>query len=216
MTLATVLTTLAVSGGTVAIAVLCAFLSSLLDQGLRGGKREALLYALPRRADCGACGHASCENLAAALADGAEGATVGARTCPVGGVKTARQLAAILGVEAASSPYIRHIAHSVCPPSCPKGGRAYVYSGLPSCALQLYMPGGGAKSCKAACYGLGDCARACRFAAISTAGGVAVIDENLCTGCGLCVDKCPQRLLAVQPYNNREETPCPAARKGRA
>ncbi|MDR0221803.1 MAG: 4Fe-4S binding protein [Lachnospiraceae bacterium] len=231
MTLATVLTALAIVAGTAAVAVLCAFLSSLLDPGQRDGREAALLAALPGRSECGACGYDSCELLAKALASKATATAMSATSatshaeaamtavspaCPAGGVKTARRLAKIMGTD--STPpeiYKRHIARSACPPTCAKAGRVYEYRGLPSCVLQAYLPSGGAKSCKYACYGLGDCVRACRFAAISTESGVAVVDENLCTACGLCVGKCPQKLLSIAPYDSQEEIACPAPKKGR-
>jgi Na+-translocating ferredoxin:NAD+ oxidoreductase RNF subunit RnfB len=208
MPFASVPTVLLIVVITIAAAILLAFLSSLLDPSQSDVTAEAVLYALPRR-DCGACGYASCERLAAAVASGEAGVCA----CPAGGVKTARRLAKIMEKE--SFAYTRYTARTACTATCAKAGRLYEYSGLGSCAWQTYLPGGGAKSCKHACHGLGDCAKVCRVAAISTESGTAVIDENRCTACGLCVSKCPQKLLTILPYDHKEEIACPAPKKGK-
>lgn len=35
------------------------------------------------------------------------------------------------------------------------------------------------------------CVEVCEFNAMGLVDGVVFIDENKCTGCGLCIDKCP-------------------------
>lgn len=50
---------------------------------------------------------------------------------------------------------------------------------------------------KALCTGCGICADRCVRNAI-TIGGTAIIDTNICTGCGKCVDACPAGALVLR------------------
>ncbi|HPI13346.1 MAG TPA: 4Fe-4S binding protein [Spirochaetota bacterium] len=47
------------------------------------------------------------------------------------------------------------------------------------------------------CTGCGICADRCVRNAI-TIGGTAIIDTNICTGCGKCVDACPAGALVLR------------------
>jgi heterodisulfide reductase subunit A-like polyferredoxin len=46
------------------------------------------------------------------------------------------------------------------------------------------------------CAGCGSCADACQFAAISV-DGVALVDVAACMGCGVCVAHCPQEAISL-------------------
>ena len=52
------------------------------------------------------------------------------------------------------------------------------------------------------CLSCGACERACATGAITLTGGAGQtplhIDATLCTGCGDCVDACPQEALALR------------------
>ena len=47
------------------------------------------------------------------------------------------------------------------------------------------------------CAGCGDCADLCQFTAISVDDGFARIDAAACMGCGVCVAQCPQESIAL-------------------
>lgn len=74
----------------------------------------------------------------------------------------------------------------------------YIYDGAKNCAVQEKLHSG-AKSCKFACLGCGNCAEACRYGAISiNERGVAVVNRSKCTGCGECVKACPNHVIAMR------------------
>ncbi|MGD9045657.1 MAG: 4Fe-4S binding protein, partial [Desulfobacterales bacterium] len=71
----------------------------------------------------------------------------------------------------------------------------YVYNGLDDCRAVALL-GGGMKVCTIGCLGLGTCARACPFDAISMGPqGLPVVSENKCTGCGTCERVCPKHII---------------------
>jgi len=48
------------------------------------------------------------------------------------------------------------------------------------------------------CAGCGECADLCQFAAISVENGYAVVDYEACMGCGVCVAHCPQEAVSLE------------------
>ncbi len=153
---------------------------------------ERIEEALPG-INCGACGMASCSAYAQAVLE--EAASVNA--CVPGGEKTARLIAEIIGIEA--SPTESHIAVLLC-----KGGKRetqsrFEYRGIADCKAAMIVAGG-EKGCTYGCLGLGTCERVCPFGAIRMDGnGLPVISEELCTGCGICVESCPKEVLLLAP-----------------
>ena len=94
-------------------------------------------------------------------------------------------------------PFSKLVAIVKCKGGC-KAKDKYEYKGTKSCALQESLHSG-AKACKYACLGCGDCARVCRFNAIKiNERGVAEVDRSKCVGCGACVQSCPNNLIAMQ------------------
>lgn len=53
--------------------------------------------------------------------------------------------------------------------------------------------------CQYACMGLGDCFDVCKFDAIRMVDTLAVIDEEKCTACGMCVKACPRGIIEMLP-----------------
>lgn len=47
------------------------------------------------------------------------------------------------------------------------------------------------------CTGCGECIDACAVTALNTIGGNVVWSEDDCTGCGVCVDACPESALTL-------------------
>jgi ferredoxin len=58
-----------------------------------------------------------------------------------------------------------------------------------------------------ACTGCETCADRCQMSAISYAGGVASVDQRLCIGCGLCVSTCPQEAVQLVEKEARKTPP---------
>ena len=69
-------------------------------------------------------------------------------------------------------------------------------------------PGGGSKACSFGCDGFGDCVAVCDFDAIHIVNGIAVVDPEKCTSCGLCVKACPNALIEIIPAKARTKVAC--------
>jgi Na+-translocating ferredoxin:NAD+ oxidoreductase subunit B len=144
-------------------------------------------------ANCGACGLAGCQDFAVKVVGG-EAEVTG---CPVGGPELAREIAAVLGVEAGES--VRLVARVLC-----RGGHVEAQTkaevlGPASCAARALV-GGGDKACLHGCLGGGDCVQACRFdALLMDENGLPEVIEELCTGCGACVRSCPREVIEMHP-----------------
>ncbi len=52
------------------------------------------------------------------------------------------------------------------------------------------------QNCKAGCIGCKMCQKVCEFGAITVENNVAHIDQEKCTGCGKCAEKCPKKIIA--------------------
>ncbi len=142
--------------------------------------------ALPG-ANCGGCGYAGCAAYAKAVAEGAP-----VNLCSVGGESVAEVIASIMGVDAGAATAFR--AMVACQGDNVNTHKRYEYHGIPTCAAcnVLYN---GHSSCSFGCLGFGDCARACKFNAITVVNGLARVDASKCTGCGACKSVCPKRII---------------------
>ncbi len=168
---------------------------------------ERVRAALPS-ANCGACGYAGCQAYAEAVA---LDPGVPPSLCAPGRATVASQVAALTG----KAP--GEVQDRVVLMRC-HGVSAYArdeaqYAGLETCAAASLVFGG-PKACKNGCLGLGDCVKACPFGALSLGGeGIAVVDPETCTGCGVCVPVCPKELFQLYPRNHRIELSCVAKDK---
>ena len=171
-------------------------------------KAEKLLEALPG-ANCGACGYSGCSGYADALAKGK--AEVG--LCAPGGLACAKELSAILGVETGSMD--KKVAAVHCMGSCDNTKNKANYQGVRSCAAAVKI-GGGLTACSYGCLGLGDCESVCPYDAIHVCNGVAVVDNDKCKACSMCVKECPRRLISIVPYKNSAIVRCSNKDKGAA
>jgi electron transport complex protein RnfB len=146
-------------------------------------------------ANCGACGFAGCYDFATNVVEG----KVKINGCPVGGQEVVDEIARILGIESSAS--IKLVARILC-----NGGNAEAavkenanYYGPQNCAVQTIVSGG-QKLCLYGCLGGGDCVDVCQFSAIfMNENGLPVVVEELCTGCGQCVEACPRGIIEIHP-----------------
>lgn len=145
--------------------------------------------------NCGACGFPGCDGLATAIAAG----NAPTNGCPVGGSPVAEKISEVMGVSAEATE--KMVAYVKCNGTCDKTRDDYEYTGVKSCKMIPFIPGGGPKKCDYGCYGFGDCVEVCDFDAIHVINGVAFVDREKCTSCQACIKACPQTLIELVPYN---------------
>lgn len=155
-------------------------------------KEIAVRAELPGN-NCGACGFAGCDAMAAAIVKG-EAPVNG---CPVGGPKAAEKISEIMGVTAEATE--KKVAYVHCAGTCDTARKKSDYVGIRTCEAAAAIPGKGEKACQYGCLGFGSCVTACQFGAIKVVNGVAIVDRNKCVACGKCVAACPQKLIDLIP-----------------
>lgn len=194
------------------IALLCAVLLAVSSAffGVKEDERVAAVRDCLPGANCGACGYSGCDGYAKALADGvADKATL----CIPGGDGVAREIAAIMGMEAGD--VVERVAYVACNGSCSPEERKYEYAGPKTC-VAANMSYSGDRLCTFACLGYGDCARVCPRDAIciNPEKNIAEIDPRKCIGCGLCVDTCPNGIIHLINDTERVVVKCNNHNKG--
>ena len=208
MDLQSILIAAAVVGGTGLVFGLILSIASFVFEVKKDERAEEILAELPG-ANCGACGYAGCSAYADAIL--LEGAPVNA--CSVGKAAVAEKISAIMGVEAGE--VVEMVAHIACMGKCDVAGNKYEYSGKSDCKSAAQLSGG-AKKCPNGCLGLGSCVDVCKFGALSVVDGVAVVDEEKCTACGMCVKACPKGVIKLVPKDNYQRVGCINAEGGKA
>ena len=163
--------------------------------------REAAVREVLPGNNCGACGYAGCDAMAAAIAKG-EAPVSG---CPVGGAPVAGQIGAIMGTDAGEIE--RKVAFVKCKGSCAYTQNQGSYIGIDDCA-SVVRSGLNITDCDYGCVGLGTCAKVCPEQAITIRDGVAMVDRRKCVGCGLGVKACPKGLIELVPAKNRVAVQC--------
>ena len=159
-------------------------------------KIEAVEGELPG-ANCGGCGLPGCGANAEAIVAG----RAGADSCVAGGPDLAAAIAALMGVKVEIKE--PDIARPGCYYGVQKSDVNYVYDGLKDCRA-VALIGGGMKVCRIGCLGLGTCAQACPFDAITMGPeGLPVVDEVKCTGCGTCERVCPKHIINLSSVTRR-------------
>lgn len=158
--------------------------------------------------NCGACGQPGCRAFAEALLKGETQPAL----CNVASDAQRADIARFLGVDAGLAN--RKVARLACSGGNNVATRRAHYEGLNNC-LQAAQVSGGGKSCFWGCLGYGDCEVVCDFNAISmNEHGLPEVDENACTGCGDCVDRCPKDLFSLQPLEQRLWVSCKNEEQG--
>lgn len=171
-------------------------------------RQKAILDALPG-ANCGACGFPGCESYAEMVAAGKAEPDL----CPVGGGEVAQKIGEILGVEVEAKEPI--VAVCLCAGGVDQVGEKYTYLGLGDCRAACLLAEGN-KACRFGCIGLDTCEEACPFGAIKmNESKLPIIDEEKCTGCGICVDICPKGLFQLIPRPQKVYIACSSRDPGK-
>lgn len=169
---------------------------------------EKIAELLPG-ANCGGCGYAGCAGFAEAVVRG-EAKPNG---CPGTKDENIQKIAEIMGVTVKSGP--KMVARVLCKGTCDNVSKKCTYDGISDCIASVRY-GGGDKACAYSCCGLGSCVSVCRFGAIKIENGVAVIDEEKCTACGMCVKTCPRKVISILPKDKKTYVACKSKEKGAA
>jgi len=164
-------------------------------------RQERILEILPG-ANCGGCGFPGCSGYASALVQGKAAPNL----CPPGGAELATEIGRIMGVAVElAEPMVALVA---CGGGDAESPARVSYLGVADCDA-AHAVAGGFKSCAYGCLGLGTCAAACPFDAISRTGtGLVVVDPERCTGCGKCVASCPRKIIRMVPRKARVHVLC--------
>ncbi len=171
-------------------------------------REVAVREALPGN-NCGACGYAGCDALAAAIAQGK--APVNA--CPVGGAKVAEAIGGIMGQTAgAVQPKVAFVR---CKGTCDVTRNQGNYTGIQDCRSAV-LSGINVTECGYGCLGLGSCVTVCPENAIRVVNGVAFVNRSKCIGCGLCVKACPRGLIELVPATQHVVVQCSNRDRGPA
>lgn len=162
---------------------------------------EAVAGMLPN-ANCGACGLPGCRAFAEQAVEG----KIKPAQCSVMNADGVAAIADFLGIDAGQA--VKRVARLLCAGGLDVTTRPAEYRGLRSCAAATAVAGGG-KGCAWGCLGLGDCATACEFGAITMDdAGLPVVDPALCTACGDCVTACPKDLFVIRPLDQHLLVQC--------
>ncbi len=158
--------------------------------------------------NCGACGSPGCRPFAEDLIANIKNPGM----CTVGDEESLATIANFLGAEMEVQE--KRVARLAC-----AGGthiahiRAH-YEGMESCRAAALVSGGG-KGCTWGCLGMADCEVVCEFDAISmNEYGLPIVDEEICTACGDCVEVCPKDLFEIHPQNHQLFIACKNLEKG--
>jgi formate dehydrogenase beta subunit len=159
-------------------------------------KIEAIEEALPG-ANCGGCGLPGCGSNAVAIVSG----KASPASCVAGGEDLAAEIASLMGVKLEAKE--ADIALPGCTYGLQDADLKFLYSGINDCRAATLL-NGGTKVCPIGCLGLGTCARACPFDAITMGpDNLPVVDKELCTGCGTCERICPKNIITLTSNTRR-------------
>jgi len=167
---------------------------------------EQIEGVLPN-ANCGACGYGGCSAYANAVVAG----QVGPSECVPGGMEVAKQVAAIMGLQAEAKE--KRVAVVLCQGGA-KAVDRFAYDGIADCRAAVITQDA-AKGCRWACVGLGTCAKSCPFDAIVMGDdNLPHVIEERCTACGTCVDVCPKNVIEIKSAKSMVHVLCRNRDKG--
>jgi len=157
----------------------------------RDPKIDAAREALPG-VNCGGCGYPGCDGYAEAVARGEAPIT----KCAPGGKAVADALGALMGVSASAEDTVAVLLCQGTKELAPVKGE---YVGVKTCR-SAKLSTGSTKLCPYGCLGYGDCVAVCQFDALHMGeDGLPHVDYAKCTGCGMCIQECPQQILSSVP-----------------
>lgn len=172
-------------------------------------EKEQIVRDLLPGNNCGACGYPGCDNLAGAIAKG----IAKPNACPVANSEAHKQIADVMGTDAETTE--KQVAFVKCAGTCDKTKVKFNYVGNMDCKQAAMTPGNGPKLCGYGCMGYGSCVKACQFDALHIVDGIAYVDKEKCTSCGLCIPECPNKLIEFVPYNTGTFVRCNSNDKGK-
>jgi electron transport complex protein RnfB len=158
-------------------------------------------------ANCGGCGFAGCAEYAKAVI--LEDADIA--LCAPGGETTLHALAKLMGQEASAKA--RTVAMVHCGGSVSNAGRRHLYNGVADCKAAAAVAGGD-KDCAYGCLGYASCVNACPVDAIEITDGVAIVNHDICIGCGKCTRECPRSIISMVPAEATVHVLCSSKDKG--
>ena len=152
--------------------------------------------------NCGACGQPGC----LAFAEEVVAGSIEPGICTPSSEEAREQIADLLGVDVGGEE--QQMARLACAGGANVARQRARYEGIDTCQGADLVAGGG-KGCAWGCLGLEDCMRVCIFDAIvMNEFSLPVVDEELCTACGDCVDVCPKFLFSLQPVSRHLWVAC--------
>lgn len=171
--------------------------------------RETQVRELLPGANCGACGYAGCDALAAAIAKG-EAPT---NACSAASADKKAQIADVMGVAAAPDGP-KNVAYVKCSGECGIVKVTSNYVGIQSCEAAALNAGKSGQACQYGCLGFGSCTKVCPYDAIHVVNGLAKVDRTKCVACGKCVATCPQKIIEIIPDTSKYAVQCSNHDKG--
>lgn len=167
---------------------------------------EAVTECLPG-ANCGGCGFAGCSACAEAIVNG----EAKIEDCTSINEESLKKISEIMGVE--SGTFVPKSAVVLCSGTNDCAEKKYDFDGTYSC-VEISALAGGDKLCEYACLGYGDCVNVCKFGALSIKNGIADVDREKCTACGMCASVCPRGTIKIMPLNSKITVKCSSKDKG--
>ncbi|MFA7230546.1 MAG: RnfABCDGE type electron transport complex subunit B, partial [Victivallaceae bacterium] len=171
--------------------------------------RIELVTELLPGANCGGCGKAGCADFAKSVISGENPPS----KCPVSSQESISAIAQALGIEIGSAD--KKVAVVLCGGDLNQMKVTTLYNGVNDC-ISASLIAGGPKGCAYGCLGMSSCARACPFGAIEMIHGLAVVHNELCVGCGVCVDTCPRKLIKLVSIEAKVHVYCSSPEKAPA
>ncbi len=172
-------------------------------------EKELKVRELLPGANCGGCGYAGCDACAKAIAEGNAKVDV----CPVANQEAYNAIADVMGT--AGEIKDKEVAFVKCAGTCDKVKLNYIYYGIKDCKKASMVPGNADKKCSYGCMGFGSCVKVCLFDAMHIVDGIAVVDKEKCTACGMCQKECPNNLIDIIPYESGTQVSCSSRNKGK-